>query len=68
MSHHFIAADFSAAQRKALTKKGIRIIGAQACPDMTSSMPYANATRGYLIDDNGCGRVWSYQEVVEAAR
>jgi hypothetical protein len=46
-----------------LAKAGIRIINIQAIPDMSSSMPYANADRGYVVDDNGTGRVWTYFEV-----
>ena len=60
--------DFSAKTRNALARKGIRITGLQAIPDMTSSMPFANATRGYVVNDNGCGRVWTFNEVMEAAR
>jgi hypothetical protein len=52
----------------ALSRKGIRVIGLQALPDMSSSMPYANASTGYIVDDNGCGRIWTHREVTEAAR
>lgn len=27
----------------------------------------ANASRGYVVDDNGTGRVWTFQQVREAA-
>lgn len=60
--------DFSRKTIAALARKGIRLIGLQAIPDMTSSMPWANADRGYVMDDNGCGRVWTFNEVLEAAR
>lgn len=59
--------DFSKRTLKALARRGIRLIGLQAIPDMTSSMPMANATRGYVVDDNGCGRVWNFAEVMKAA-
>lgn len=59
--------DFSAKTIRALSRKGIRLIGLQAIPDMSSAMPYANASRGYLMDDNGCGRVWTFAEVLAAA-
>ena len=59
--------DFSAKTRRALARKGIAIYGTQAIPDMSSSMPFANASRGYLVNDNGCGRVWMFKEVMEAA-
>ena len=58
--------DFSRATLRLLARKGIRIIGLQAIPDMSSPMPYANASRGYVVDDNGCGRVWTFQQVREA--
>lgn len=65
---HFMSKDFSKAVNKALAAKGIRIIGSQPIPDMTSDLPYANAERGYVVNDNGCGRVWSYQEVIANAK
>jgi lysozyme family protein len=60
--------DFSAVTIRRLARKGIRITGLQALPDMTSPMPYANASRGYVVDDNGCGRVWTFAQVMEAAK
>jgi hypothetical protein len=60
--------DFTASTLRALARKGISIRGTQACPDMSSPMPFANATTGYLVDDNGTGRVWSFAQVKEAAQ
>ena len=51
----------------ALARKGIRILGLRAIPG-AGDMPFANATTGYAVDDNGCGRIWSFAEVMEAAR
>lgn len=65
MSH--FAKDFSKGVRAALAHKGVRIIGAQPIPDMSSEMPWANAERGYKLDDNGCGIVRSYREVLALA-
>jgi hypothetical protein len=59
------AKDFSQPVRTALAKKGIAIVGAQPIPDMSSGMPWANARRGYILDDNGTCRVRSYQDVLE---
>lgn len=59
--------DFGRKAIATLARKGIRIIGLQAIPDMTSAMPYANADRGYVVDDNGTGRVWTYREVAAQA-
>jgi hypothetical protein len=60
--------DFNRATLAALARKGIRLIGLQAIPDMSSPMPFANATRGYVMDDNGTGRVWTFAEVIGASR
>ena len=60
--------DFSKKTFAALARKGIRLIGLQAIPDMSSSMPYANSTRGYVVDDNGTGRVLSFNQMMEAAK
>ena len=45
----------------ALARKGIRVIGLQAIPDAAGS--FLNSSTGYVVDDNGCGRVLSYFEV-----
>ena len=60
--------DFSASTRRALSRKGISILRTIALPDMSSDMPFANATRGYSVNDNGCGRIWTFSQVLEAAR
>ena len=60
--------DFSAATLRRLARRGIRLVGLQAIPDMSSAMPFASATRGYVINDNGCGRVWTHAQVMKAAR
>jgi hypothetical protein len=60
--------DFSRKTLSALTRKGIAIVGLQAIPNMASAMPFANADRGYVVNDNGCGRVWTFTQVMEAAR
>jgi len=48
-----------------LARKGIRIIGLQAIPDAAGS--FLNSPTGYVMDDNGTGRVWTYRQVGEAA-
>lgn len=48
----------------ALARKGIRVIGLQAIP---GSQGFLDSTTGYVVDDNGCGRVWTHREVAEAA-
>jgi nitrous oxide reductase accessory protein NosL len=59
--------DFSSATLRKLARKGIRVIGLQAIPS-EGALPFANASRGYRIDDNGCGRVWTFAQVQEASR
>ena len=45
----------------ALSAKGVRVIGTQALPDAAGC--FINSTTGYVVDDNGCGRVWTAAEV-----
>ena len=60
---HFASRDFTSKTVRALAKKGIRIIGICAIPDMSHPMPYANASRGYNLDDNGTHKIRSHKEV-----
>lgn len=59
--------DFSKATLRKLAKKGISIIGITAIPDMSHPMPYANASRGYILNDNGTQRVREFSEVTALA-
>lgn len=59
--------DFSKATIRKLAAKGIRLVGPVAIPDTTSSMPWANATRAYSLDNNGCGVIRSFAEVLAMA-
>lgn len=59
--------DFSAKTLRALSAKGIELVGVQALPGY-GDMPWANAERGFLVSDNGCGRVWTFAQVLEAAK
>lgn len=56
--------DFSKDTIRILKEKGIRIIGIQALPDMSNPLPWANADTGYILDDNGCGKVCSHRQVI----
>lgn len=51
---------------RTLALRGIRVLGLQACPDASGS--FLNSTTAYVVDDRGTGRVWTYAQVVEAAR
>lgn len=56
---------FSAATRRALSKRGIRVYGLQAIPFNGS---FANCDTGYLVDDNGTSKLWTFLEVLRAAQ
>jgi hypothetical protein len=56
---------FSAKTLRSLSRKGIAITGLQAIPAADGS--WANADTGYLVNDNGTGRVWTFAQVLEAA-
>jgi len=60
--------DFSKSTLRSLSNKGITLIGLQAIPDMTSSMPWANASRGYVVNDNGTCRVLGFADMLKLAK
>ena len=60
--------DFSKKTLAALARKGIVITGFAAIPNMALATPFASADRGYAVDDNGCGRIWTFSQVLEAAQ
>jgi len=59
--------DFRPETLRRLSLKGITILRPTAIPDNSSDLPFVNATRGYVVNDNGCGRVWTRAQVVERA-
>ncbi len=64
---HGVGGDhFSAQARRALLRARIRITGLQGLPDADGS--FANGETGYLVDDNGTGRVLSYRQIVTSVR
>ncbi len=62
--HSDFARDFSVSTRRALLKKGIAVVGICAIPDMSHPMPYANASRGYELSNNGTFMIRSHKEVL----
>lgn len=58
--------DLGAKAVKTLASKGIKITSIQAIPG-DGPMPMANASRGYVVDDNGTCRVWLYADIMRAA-
>jgi len=59
--------DFSAKTLRALCAKGIELVGTQMLPG-AGDMPWANAERGFVVNDNGCGKVWTFAQVLGAAK
>lgn len=57
--------DFGKEVRAALVKRGIRFVGTTWLPDEKGS--YSNGSRGYLLDDNGTGKVRDYRGVLSLA-
>ena len=58
--------DFSARTIRALRANGIALIGTTSVPG-EGPMPMANATRGYVLDDNGTQRIRSHSQVLALA-
>lgn len=59
--------DFSRNTVAALARKGITVIGTTVIP-AAGDLPFASGERGYRVNDNGCGRIWTFTQVMEAAR
>lgn len=60
--------DFNRKTLKALAIKGISLIGLTVLPDFSKALPYACGERGYQVNDNGTGRVWTFSQVMDAAK
>jgi hypothetical protein len=57
--------DFSSKTIAALARKGIKLIGLQVIPAVVNGVAdFANADRGYRLNDNGTGRVLTFKEVL----
>jgi hypothetical protein len=59
--------DFSPSTLRALAAQGITILRPVAIPG-SGDMPWANAERGYAVNDTGCHRILTFSQVLEAAR
>lgn len=59
---------FSKSTLNKLARKGIAVIGIVAIPDYSTSMPWANASTGYKLDDNGTHRIRTFSEVLALAK
>lgn len=58
--------DFNRSTLSSLARKGIRVLGTVVIPS-SGDLPFASGQRGYRVDDNGCGRIWTFTQVMEAA-
>lgn len=67
LKHSDFARDFSATTRRELLKRWIAVIGIKAIPDMSHPMPYANASRGYELSNNGTFMIRTHAEVIAMA-
>lgn len=59
--------DFLVKVIKELKTKGITIVAITSIPGNVD-MPFANSQRGYIVNDNGCNRIWSYSQVCNALK
>jgi len=57
--------DFSKTTRRALARKGMEIYGITFIPGLDGS--FASGERAYKVNDNGCGRILTFRQVLEAA-
>lgn len=56
---------FAAKTTRALKAKGVVILSSTFIPD--ASGDYTRGETAYNVDDNGCGRVWTFLEVLKKA-
>ena len=66
MNHPISSSHFSKRTLKALNRKGIYIIGGTWVPGADGT--YANGESGYMLDDNGTGRLMRFLQVLELAK
>jgi hypothetical protein len=65
MKHGIGSRDFNRSTLASLARKGVRITGLQGLPGPDGS--FANGERGYLLDDNGTGKVRTFMQVLAMA-
>jgi hypothetical protein len=59
--------DFSSKTLRALARKGLTFLRPVAVPGL-GDMPFANCERAYAFNDNGCHRILTFSQVLEAAQ
>lgn len=65
VAQQIVRRHFDAATLRKLEKRGVRVLSSTFIPD--ASGDYTRGETAYNIDDNGCGRVWTFLEVLKAA-
>lgn len=65
VSQQIIRRHFSAKTLRSLEKRGIRVLSSTFIPGSDGS--YCNGETAYNVDDNGCGRVWTFLEIMREA-
>ena len=58
--------DFSKKTIATLARKGITLIGLTVIPG-EGPLPFATGERGYCLNDNGCHRIRTFNEVLALA-
>jgi hypothetical protein len=59
--------DFSSKTLRGLAARGIEVTGLTVIPG-SGDLPFATGERGYRVNDNGCSRIWTFNQVLEAAQ
>jgi hypothetical protein len=69
MKHNEIAySNFSISTLLGLSSRGIFVLGIQAIHDFSQPLGYLPSCTGYIVSDNETGKVWTADQVIEAAR
>lgn len=59
-------ADFSRKTLSILATRGISVYGICVIPS-EGDLPFATGVRGYKVSQNGCGKIWTFSQVMKAA-
>ena len=65
VAQQIVRRHFAAKTLRSLEKRGIRVLSSTFIPGTSGT--YLDGETAYNIDDNGCGRVWTFLEVLKAA-
>jgi hypothetical protein len=66
VSQQIAVRHFGDTAMRVLTRRGIRVLGLTSIPSPV--LGFLDATTAYKVDDRGTGRVWTFQQVREAAQ